>query len=103
MPNRVEIEDIEAMRRLQGIEDVELREAVQGLSAGDFVRITFLAGASGETLLVRITSIKAGHFRGKLASPPMAAALAHLRVGSSITFTTTHIHSLPRKQARHDR
>jgi len=56
MSKRVEFEDIEEMRRLAGIEDVELREAIRGLRVGDYVRITPLTGghaSPGRTLLAR--------------------------------------------------
>jgi hypothetical protein len=95
----IEIEDIEGMRRQQGIEDIELREEIRGLGSGDFVRITFLtatAPGTAETLPVRITSIKGSIFRGKLVDSPAAAGLAALRAGSSIVFTRAHIHSVAR-------
>jgi hypothetical protein len=101
MRNRVVIENIEELRRREGIVDVELREAIRGLRAGDFVRLTLLAGATspaGETLLVRITSIRGGAFRGKLAGRPASAGLAQLRAGSPVVFTAAHIHSLPKGQ-----
>ena len=65
----VAIEEIEQMRRQQGIEDAELRREIRGLRVGDRVKLTFLPGATsaaGETLLVRITSINGRAFRGKL-------------------------------------
>ena len=70
MRARVEIENIEEMRCRQGIDDVELREAIRGLRVGDVVRLTFLAGAgssAGETLSVRVTSI-----RGNASGRPFA-------------------------------
>lgn len=93
------IENIEEMRRREGIEDVELREAIRGLHAGDLVKVTLLAGgaaAAGETLLVRITSIRGSAFRGKLADEPASLGLAQLRAGAPLTFTTAHIHSIPK-------
>jgi hypothetical protein len=97
MRARVEIQNIEDMRRRAGIEDVELREAIRGLRVGAFVKLTLLAGAqavAGETLLVRITSIRGDAFRGKLAGRPTSAGLAGLRVGLALAFTGSHIHSL---------
>src|SRR5436309_2910036 len=44
MRNSVEIENIEAMRLLEGIDDVELREGIRGLAVGDLVKLTLLAG-----------------------------------------------------------
>lgn len=98
MIHPVEIENIEQLRRREGIEDVELRQAIRGLNAGDFVRLTLLTGSTssgGETLLVRITSINGKHFRGKLADSPSSASLSSLRSGSLVEFTRDHIHSLP--------
>src|SRR5262249_5176813 len=97
MRNTVEIEDIEAMRRLQGIDDVELREGIGRLRAGDFVKLTLRSGTeppAAETLPVRITSIRGATFRGKLAARPAAASLSDLRAGAAVVFTATHIHSL---------
>lgn len=98
MRARVEIQNIEDMRRREGIEDVELREAIRALRVGAFVKLTLLAGpqgAAGETLLVRITRISGDAFRGKLASRPATAGLSGLRVGLALAFTGSHIHSLP--------
>jgi hypothetical protein len=98
MPNPVEIENIEVMRRLQGIDDAPLRQAIRGLKAGDFVNLTFLtATKSFETLAVRITSIKGSTFRGKLACKPTSAGLSNLRLGSPLVFSATHIHSLAKE------
>jgi hypothetical protein len=98
MRARVEIQNIEDMRRRAGIEDVELRQAIRGLRVGAFVKLTLLAGAegtAGETVLVRITSIRGDVFRGKLADRPTSAGLSGLRVGLALAFTGSHIHSLP--------
>jgi hypothetical protein len=100
------IQDIEEMRRRAGIEDVELRQAIRGLRVGALVKITLLAGApgaGGETLLVRITSIRGGAFRGKLASRPTSAALVGLRTGRALAFTGSQIHSVAGMRADQDR
>jgi hypothetical protein len=97
MRRQVEIENIEALRLQEGIEDVELRAAIRGLRVGQCVRLTLLTGATpsaGETLLVRITHVRAGQFRGRLTSRPASARLAGLRVGSPLAFTRDHIHSI---------
>ncbi|HEX5272413.1 MAG TPA: hypothetical protein VFW33_18075 [Gemmataceae bacterium] len=99
MRERLQIQDIEDMRRRAGIDDVELRQAIRGLRVGALVRLTLLTGApgaAGETLVFRITSIRAGAFRGRLASRPTSAGLSDLRVGRALIFTQSHIHSLPR-------
>ncbi len=73
MRHPVAIEDIEGMRRCEGIEDAELREAIRGLRVGNLVRLTLLTGvpqSAGETLRVRITRIRGDDYRGKLADPP---------------------------------
>src|SRR5205823_4193524 len=44
MRNTVAIENIEEMRRREGIDDVGLREEIDGLRVGDFVKLTFLTG-----------------------------------------------------------
>jgi len=94
MPNQVEIEDIEAMRRRVGIHDVELQEEIRRLRVGDLVKLTFLTGregAAGMSVLVRITSIRGSSFRGELAGRPVSSSLEH---GSVVRFTKSHIHSL---------
>jgi hypothetical protein len=106
MRARVEIQNIEDMRRRAGIEDVELREAIRGLRVGAFVKLTLLAGeqgTAGETLLVRITNIRGDDFRGRLADRPTCAGLSGLRVGLALAFTGSHIHSLAKEQASPER
>lgn len=106
MSRRVTIENIEARRCRQGIDDMELREAVRRLRAGDFVRLTLLADPeadAGETVLVRITSVRRKAFRGRLAKRPAKAGLAHLRPGASLAFTADHVHSLPTAGTPRDR
>jgi hypothetical protein len=100
----VRIEDIEAMRRCQGIDDVELRAAIRGLGVGDAVRLTLLAGdaaAGGETVVVRITAINGRRFRGTLATRPVQKALAGLKTGLDLAFTADCIHSLVRESSTH--
>ena len=95
MTNVVEIEDIEEMRRQEGIDDVELRMEIRLLKPGDFVKLTVYSGSSfHETALVRITSIRGSTFRGKLV-----AKVSKLRAGEVVIFTTAHIHSV---RKRHD-
>jgi hypothetical protein len=99
MKTPVEIEDIEQLRRRAAIDDVELREAIHGLRAGDYVKLTLLAHAkavTSETVLVRITRVKGSDFRGKLAVRPASPGLSKLQIGEMLTFTADHIHSLPK-------
>ncbi len=100
MGKRVEFEDIEAMRRGAGIDDVELREAIGGLRVGDRVRLTLLAGtppAADRAVLVRITAIRGPEFRGRLASP----APPDLPPGMRVVFGAAHIHSLADERPTH--
>jgi hypothetical protein len=102
MRNPAEIENIEELRRRQGIDDDELRQEIERLEVGDTVKLTFLFGRnppSAETLSVRITSMRGMAFRGKLASKPDAIGLAKLRLGATIVFSAADIHSIPREQA----
>src|SRR5262249_6286003 len=97
MRHPVEIENIDELRRREGIDDVELREEIRRLQVGDHVKLTFLAGKNSfvrETLVVRITSIRGWTLRGKLADRPACSSLAQLRVGSLVTFTADQIHSV---------
>jgi len=105
MRNLIEIENIDEMRRREGIDDVELREDIRALHVGDFVRLTFLAVAkpfARETLSIRITSIRGDAFRGKLADSPASSVLSGLRIGASVTFTRDHIHSIPKERSSHE-
>jgi hypothetical protein len=100
--NPADIENIEAMRRRQGIDDVELREEVRALTVGDVVKLTFLyAGreSAGETLLVRITRKRGTTFRGKVLNRPVSGALGNLRVGVVVAFAADHIHSVLKGRA----
>ena len=95
MRTTIEIENIDEMRRQEGIDDVELRVEIRGLKVGDFVKLTFVTGgAIVETSLVRITSIRGSAFRGKLVKRPTSTGLKRLAAGASVSFTTAHIHSL---------
>jgi len=102
MRHPIEIEDIEGMRRLAGIDDVELRNEIRALRRGDMVKLTFWAGPTSECLFVRITRIRGITFRGELANAPACAGLSVLRIGSGVTFTADHIHSLARKESLKD-
>jgi hypothetical protein len=95
MPDLVQLEDIEEMRRREGIDDLELRMEIRALKAGDMVKVTMVAESKAfETVLVRITSIRGSTFRGKLVRRPTSAGLKRLAAGAAISFTTAHIHSL---------
>ena len=105
MGNPVRIENIDAMRRREGIDDVELSEDIRGLAVGDFVRLTLLIGdppVASETVVVRITAIDGPVFRGALDRRPVAKGLSELRAGSPLAFTATHIHSIPQGRPTHE-
>ena len=106
MSKGVEIEDIEAMRQEAGIDDVELREAVRGLHAGDLVRLTLVARAAPaarETVLVRITAARGPEFLGRLDDRPASPGLAALRAGTRLIFRPAHIHSVAKGRPTHAR
>lgn len=91
----VTIENIDELRLREGIDDVELHEAIGQLRVGDHVRLTFVGGAAQrETLPVRITRISAGQFRGRLAAPVARPDLLGLRPDALVTFTAGQIHSI---------
>jgi hypothetical protein len=98
MQNPIEIENIEALRRQQGIDDVELHQQIRGLRVGDTVKLTVSTGAPfpGRALLVRITRIRGLDFRGKIVLAPGTAVLERLRVGAVLAFTADQIHSIRR-------
>ncbi len=86
MIHSVEIENIEQLRLREGIDDLELRQAIRGLRVGDFVRLTLLSGptpSAGEMVLVRITRIRGKNFRGKLAHNPSSTQRSNLRAGGA--------------------
>jgi hypothetical protein len=91
------LEEIDALRRENGIDDVELRQEIARLLVGDQVRLTFLAGPglpAPRTLRARITHIGDGGFRGRLVDAPAGRAPGALRRGMAIDFTAGQIHSV---------
>ena len=101
MRQALEIQDIEEMRRQEGIDDVELRLGIRTLKAGDLVKVSLMTGdLTFETIEVRITSIRGSAFRGKLACRLACLRRLKLRGGTSLGFTTAHIHSIPRKDGK---
>src|SRR5262245_37042329 len=100
----VRIENIEALRRRQGIDDFELRAAIRGLEVGDSIRLTLLSGdtsAARETVVVRITAVDGPQFRGKLAARPVHKTLADLKAGLPLAFTANCIHSVVGERSTH--
>jgi hypothetical protein len=96
MVNRIEIENIEEMRRQQGIEDVELAEAIRCLKVGDVVRLTFLTKTNSlDTTPVRITRINGVAFHGKIIK-----TTSRVRQTKIIEFTISHIHSVVTSAAK---
>jgi len=89
------IENIEGVRKKEGIVDAVLQSDVLSLSAGDRVKLSLSVDEKAyETVTVRITSVRSAVFRGKLDKKPRMAALKILEVGSSIVFQADHIHSV---------
>ena len=79
----MEIEDIQQLRWKERIEDLELRAAISHLRIGDSVKLAFRpnkASFAGETLLIRITSIRGTAFRGKPAAKPALIGLSTGRI-----------------------
>jgi hypothetical protein len=96
MLKQIEIENIEEMRRQQGIDDVELAEAIRRLKVGDVVRLTFLTRVhSFETTPVRITRISGIAFCGIVQST------SRVRRGKVVEFTIAHIHSVAASSVKH--
>ncbi|HEY7154802.1 MAG TPA: hypothetical protein VH575_12645 [Gemmataceae bacterium] len=94
----IEIENIDDLRRCEGIDDVELHEDIGRLRVGDYVLLTFLSGTSlRETLPVRITSIRGEQFRGRLAGRAARPKLLGLAPDALVTFTAGQIHSIARQ------
>jgi hypothetical protein len=102
MRKPVTIENIEELRRQQGITDEELRGEIQELQVGDFIKLTLLTPVTAETVRVRITRIRDRLFRGQLVQRPTVAGLSQLRQGSFLSFTAAHVHSIPRGQPSHE-
>ncbi len=101
MRKPVEIQNIEEMRRQEGIDDFELRVGIRALKAGDLIKLSLLTGtASFETRVVQITSIRGSAFRGRLLHRKASTASARLRLGAAVAFTTDHIHSIAKKAAQ---
>lgn len=92
--NLFEIQDIDEARRQEGIDDVELRQAIRGLAVGDDVKLTVVTGPrSSETVDVRITRIRGSQFRGKLINRLISNGPVRLAGGSIVVFSAAHIHS----------
>jgi len=106
MRDSILIENIEAKRHQEGIEDIELVQEIRGLKVGDLVKLTFLSESmpsAAETLCVRITRIEGAVFRGVLAKRPTSKCMSEVRAGSRLTFTAAHIHSIPKGVPAHER
>jgi hypothetical protein len=91
------IEEIDALRRQCGIDDVELRRQVAALRVGDQARLTFLAGpglSAPLTLRVRITHIRGDRFHGLLAEPNSGRVPPAVQDAMPVVFTAGQIHSV---------
>jgi hypothetical protein len=91
----IQIEDIDAVRLREGIDDVGLRKSVAQLGASDRVCLSIsLDGKSFEKVSVRITSCRGGTFRGKLLSKPHSTGLRDLDADRLLVFSASQIHSI---------
>lgn len=99
MRHPVLVQNIEELRRREGIDDVELRREIHAIKIGDTVRLTLLTEQrpiSSETVLVRITQINGNSFQGALVTRPTIKGLCTLPADLSLDFNRAHIHSLHR-------
>jgi hypothetical protein len=97
----IQIENIDELRRCNGIDDIELHGKIDRLQVGDHVLLTFLSGSNlRATLPVCITRIRAGRFRGRLAARPARPELLGLRANAMVAFSAGQIHSITRPQPK---
>jgi hypothetical protein len=95
MNSPILIEDIEDVRRREGIVDAALKVDIGCLKPGQSVKLSLATNRNGfETVTVCITSIRDRTIRGRLVKRPKAPGLKALHVGSIIKFQTGHIHSI---------
>ena len=98
MRNTIAIENIEKMRLLERIDDVDLKKEIRRLKIGDLVKLTLLTGSTSfETAMVRIVSNHALTYTGELISKPAANSLSEVRAGLPVDFMAAHIHSIPKQ------
>lgn len=97
MKTCLELENIEELRRQAGIDDLDFQQQLRQLRVGDSVRLTAAGTVSSPrtSLLVRITSVRGGQFRGCLVRGQGGAAR---RQGQKVLkFRAAHIHSVVSK------
>src|SRR5437016_11669633 len=96
MRQTLALQDIEELRRQEGIDDVELRLEIRALKAGDIVKVSVLTATMAfETVAVRITSVRGSTFRGRL----VRTGRRKMPAAPIFAFSTSHIHSIPKKEA----
>jgi hypothetical protein len=101
MRQALQLQDIEEMRRENGIDDVELRRAIRALRVGNSIRLSLVTSArSFETVQVRITSIRGSTFHGKLSQSKTRPRRSNHAPALTVAFTTAHIHSIVREESR---
>jgi hypothetical protein len=99
MSKAMVLENIEEMRRRQGIVDAELGADIGRLRPGDCVRISFeISNHAYETLTVQLTSLRGDVLRGRLVKSPKSPSLKAFMAGSLIKFGPEHIHSIVGRQ-----
>ena len=95
MKSPIVFEEIEELRRRQGIVDAVLKVDIEHLQPGNKVKLSLQLDCNGfETVVVCITSIHESIMRGKLVKKPKGLALRALDVGSFLSFQSSHIHSI---------
>ena len=79
MKESLVFEDIEELRKQQGIIDLALHRDIERLKPGSKVRLSLLIDRHGaETVVVRLTSIRRETLRGRLVQKPKASAFKAL-------------------------
>jgi hypothetical protein len=95
MKSPIVYEEIQELRRRQGIVDAVLKVDIEQLQPGNKVKLSLQLDPNGfETVVVCITSIRESTLRGKLVKKPKGPGLRALDVGSFLRFQSSHIHSI---------
>jgi len=91
------VQNIEEMRRREGIEDEELRRDIRAMKIGDCVHLTLISNQrpmGSETVVVRVTRIDGSKYEGALLTRPLSKGLNTLPTDLALFFKREHIHSL---------
>lgn len=91
------VQNIEEMRRREGIEDEDLRRDISAIKIGDRVHLTLISSQKpmgSETVVVRVTKIDGSKYEGALLTRPISKGLNTLPTDLALFFKREHIHSL---------